>query len=87
MNEYNLYRTGRDDLKMDIQKRITELKSAAWDAEHEKKYTTLLAMYRDLIGLLGALNAIYAAENEELAWLLDNNNAKKNIPEYSCPET
>ena len=74
MTDFNRYRTGRDDLKMDIQKRITELKSAAWDAEHENKYTTLLALYRDLIGLQGAMIAIYSAENEELAWLLTNAN-------------
>lgn len=65
MNEHTRYRTGTADLKMDIQKRITELKSAAWDAENNKKYMTLLTLYRDTIGLQDALIAILTAENAE----------------------
>lgn len=67
MVEHTRYRTGRDDIKDDILNRITELKSAAWDAENNKKYMTLLTLYRDMMGLQDALIAILAAENEDLA--------------------
>lgn len=67
MNEHTRYRTGTADLKKDLQKKINELKSSAWDCEQSEKYVSLIAVYRDLVGMQGALIALLTAENEDMA--------------------
>ena len=79
MIDHTRYRTGTADLKKDLQKKITDLKSQAWDLEIEKKYYTLLSLYRDLIGIQQALIAIISAENDELTWFINANDEKKDI--------
>lgn len=66
MTEHTRYGTGTDDLKKDLRAKINELKSSAWDYERSEKYLSLIAVYRDLIGMQGALIAILTAENEDL---------------------
>ena len=67
MNKHNRFGTGTEDLKTDLRTKINELKSSAWDYEQSEKYVSLIAVYRDLVGMQGALIAILAAENEDLA--------------------
>lgn len=80
MTEHTRYGTGTDDLKKDLQKKITDLKSQAWDLEHEQKYYTLLSLYRDLIAIQQAMIAILSAESDELTWFINANDEKKDIP-------